>query len=137
VASVDDLIPRREVKGDEFCFREFTGVQELQELRNKIGIVPRTLISETAVFFKGVHKGIGASSKPKVLLVGARCEYSMEDKTHWKIKRSIGGRNKFPVCLHPTGSSTGEHRWTGGFHPDNITVYHRDPHSNLPSDVHL
>src|ERR1700722_7553070 len=61
----------------------------------------------------------------------------MEDKTHWKIKRSIGGRNKFPIPLHPTGSSTGEHRWTGGFHPDNITVFHRNPDSDFPSDVHL
>ena len=61
----------------------------------------------------------------------------MEHKTHRKGKRSICGRNKFPIRLYPTRSSARQHRRTGGVNIDNIPVFHFNPYSNVSGYVHL
>ncbi len=64
-------------------------------------------------------------------------EESMQNKTHGKSIRSIRCGIEFPICLHPTRSSAGEDGRARSLHIDDIAIFDRNPHFDVPSNMHL
>ena len=64
-------------------------------------------------------------------------EKSVQNKTHRKSIRSIRFGIEFPICLHPTRSSAGEDGRARSLHIDDIAIFDRNPHFDVPSNMHL